>query len=97
MTFLDVFEAVESESAIIEKSPKWREGAVIEMIADSDSTPSKTSRKFISDHKNVSSFHFIRVQRFTVIMEQNNLAIFRGQKTEIFIIKDRVLIFVPSR
>ena len=32
-----------------------------EIVADSDSTPSKTSRKVISDHKFFSSFHFIRV------------------------------------
>ena len=31
-----------------------------EIIADSDSKPSKTSRKVISDTKNFSSFHFIR-------------------------------------
>ena len=31
-----------------------------EIIADSDSKPSKTSRKVLSDTKNFSSFHFIR-------------------------------------
>ena len=53
-----------------------------EIVADSDSTPSKTSRKVISDHKFFSSFHFIRV-----------LSNFLRSKTKIFIIEDRVLIF----
>ena len=35
-----------------------------EIIADSESTPSRTSRKFISHWKNVSSFKVVYVQRF---------------------------------
>ena len=32
MTFLDVFEGVESESAIISESPKWREGEGLSIV-----------------------------------------------------------------
>ena len=32
MTFLNIFEGVESESAIISKSPKWKEGGGLSIV-----------------------------------------------------------------